>query len=88
MTEGIIVALISLLGSGCGALVGIVVQSKLIKYRIEQLERKVSEHNNLVVRTYENEKELNLLNEKISVANHRIYDIEEMMKNDRNIQHS
>ena len=80
MTESVIIALISLLGSGCGALVGIVVQSRLIKYRIEQLEKKVSEHNNLVVRTYENEKQLNLLNEKIAVANHRIYDIEEMMK--------
>lgn len=79
----IIVALISLLGSGCGALVGIVVQSNLIKYRIEQLEKRVSEHNNLVVRTYETEKQLQIHNEKISVANHRIADLEEVIKNDR-----
>ena len=57
MTE-IVVALISLLGSGCGALVGIIVQSKIINYRIEQLERRVGEHNNLIVRTYEAEKQL------------------------------
>lgn len=79
----IIVALIGLLGSGCGALVGIVLQSKLIKYRIEQLERKVSEHNNLVVRTYEIEKQLQIHSEKISVANHRITDLEGVVKNDR-----
>ena len=79
----IIVALIGLLGSGCGALVGIVLQSKLIKYRIEQLERKVSEHNNLVVRTYEIEKQIQIYSEKISVANHRISNLEEVLKNDR-----
>lgn len=79
----VIVALIGLLGSGCGALVGIVLQSKLIKYRIEQLERKVSEHNNLVVRTYEIEKQIQIYSEKISVANHRIANLEEVVKSDR-----
>lgn len=79
----IIVALIGLLGSGCGALVGIIVQSRLINYRIEQLERRVSEHNNLVVRTYETEKQLQIHSEKISVVNHRIADLEEVVKNDR-----
>ncbi len=78
--ESIIVAIIGLLGSGCGALVGIVVQSKLIKYRIEQLEEKVNEHNNLIHRVYQTEKQLQLHNEKITVANHRIAAIEEMIK--------
>lgn len=76
----IVVALIGLLGSGCGALAGIIIQSKLIKYRIEQLEQRVGEHNNLIARTYENEKQLQIHSEKISVANHRISDLEEMMK--------
>ena len=76
MSDSIIVALISLSGSGVGALIGIIVQSKLIKYRIEQLERKVNEHNNLIERTYENEKQIRLNSEKIAVANHRISDIE------------
>lgn len=83
MNDGIIISLISLLGSGCGALVGIVVQSKLIKYRIDQLERKVSEHNNLILRTYENEKQLQINREKLTAVNHRIADIEERIKNDR-----
>ena len=76
MSDSILVALISLSGSGVGALIGIIVQSKLIKYRIEQLERKVNEHNNLIERTYENEKQIRLNSEKIAVANHRISDIE------------
>lgn len=80
MNDGIIISLISLLGSGCGALVGIVVQSKLIKYRIDQLERKVSEHNNLILRTYENEKQLQIQREKLTAVNHRIADIEERIK--------
>ncbi|MBQ2444361.1 MAG: hypothetical protein II501_03670 [Clostridia bacterium] len=83
MNDGIIISLISLLGSGCGALVGIVVQSKLIKYRIDQLERKVSEHNNLILRTYENEKQLQINREKLTAVSHRIANIEERIKNDR-----
>lgn len=78
--DNILVALIGLFGSGFGALVGIVVQSKLIKYRIEQLEMKVNEHNNLIHRVYQTEKQLQIHNEKITVINHRITDIEELIK--------
>lgn len=78
--DNILVALIGLFGSGVGALVGIVVQSKLIKYRIEQLEKKVNEHNNLIHRVYQTEKQLQVHNEKITVINHRITDIEELIK--------
>lgn len=44
MTD-IIVALIALLGSAAGSLSGILVSSKLTAYRLEQLEKKVEEHN-------------------------------------------
>lgn len=44
MTD-IIVALIALLGSAAGSLSGILVSSKLTVYRLEQLEKKVEEHN-------------------------------------------
>lgn len=45
-------------------------------YRIEQLEKKVDKHNNLVERTYRLEEALSLTEEKIKVANHRIDDLE------------
>ena len=43
--------------------------TQLIKYRIEQLEKKVEKHNSVVERTF-------LLEEKVKVANHRIEDLE------------
>lgn len=48
----------------------------LIVYRLEQLEKKVDKHNNLVERTYKLEESAVLQEEKIKVANHRIEDLE------------
>ena len=65
MTDTVIVAIISLLGTLLGSFVG----TQLVKYRIEQLEKKVEKHNSIVERTY-------ILEEKVKVANHRIEDLE------------
>ena len=48
----------------------------LISYRLEELEKKVDKHNNLIERTYELEKQTATMSEKMSVANHRIDDLE------------
>ena len=76
MSENIIVALITLGGSGIGSLVGIIVSSRLTAYRLEQLEKKVDKHNGLIERTYKLEEKCALLDEKIKVSNHRIDDLE------------
>ena len=76
MSETIIVALLSLLGSLGGTLGGIALNSKLSNYRIEQLEKKVDKHNNIIERTYKLEDNDKLLEEKIKVANHRLDDLE------------
>ena len=78
--EGIIVALIGLMGSAAGSLCGILVSSKLTQYRLEQLEKKVQAHNNLIERTYRLEERTELQEEKIRVANHRIDDLENFHK--------
>lgn len=69
MSETIIVALIT----GGLALLGTFLSNNknaaLIAYRLEQLEEKVNKHNQVVERTFK-------LEEKISVANHRIDDLE------------
>ncbi len=52
MSETIVVALISLVGTLGGTFGGIVVSSKLANYRIGQLEEQVKKHNNLIERTY------------------------------------
>lgn len=51
MTE-IIVALVGLAGSAVGSLAGVLASAKLTNYRIEQLEKRVEVHNNLIERTY------------------------------------
>lgn len=76
MSDAIIVALIGLAGSGAGAFGGILISSKLTQYRLEQLEKKVAEHNNLIDRVYRLEEHNEVQDEKIRVANHRIGDLE------------
>jgi uncharacterized coiled-coil protein SlyX len=56
---------------------GILINSKLTNYRLEQLEKQVAKHNNLVERVYKLEQDAAVQDEKIAVANHRISDLEE-----------
>lgn len=76
MTETIIVAVLSLIGTLGGSLGGILTASKLTNYRIEQLEKKVEKHNSVIERVYELEKHEAVIDEEIEVANHRIADLE------------
>lgn len=48
MSAEIIIAGLSLLGTLAGTAGGIIVSGKLVNYRIEQLEKKVEKHNNLI----------------------------------------
>lgn len=50
MDSNIISALIALGGSLLGTLGGIVVSNRLTAYRLEQLEKKVDKHNNVIER--------------------------------------
>ena len=50
MSQEIMIALLSLLGTVIGTFAGILTSANLIKYRIEQLEKKVEKHNNVVER--------------------------------------
>lgn len=58
MSDTIIVALLSLAGTIVGSGLGVMASSRLTQYRLEQLERKVQAHNNLVERTYKLEGEM------------------------------
>lgn len=57
--------------------------NRLIVYRLEQLESKVDKHNNVIERVYELEKNSNVMQEQIKVANHRIEDLERGAENGR-----
>lgn len=77
MNSTIIVAIIAAVGSLGGSLIaGYFSGSKTI-YRIEQLEKKVEKHNNLIERTYRLERHSDVSDEQIRVINHRIADLEE-----------
>lgn len=76
MTEAIIVAALGLVGTLVGSYLVNRKSTALIAYRLEQLEQKVSKHNNLVERTYALEESVALMDERVRVANHRIADLE------------
>lgn len=80
MSEAVLVAVIGLAGSGMGSALGILASSRLTQYRLEQLEKKVEVHNQVIDRVYKLEERTELQEEKIRVANHRISDLEEAVK--------
>lgn len=76
MPTEIVVAVIGFGGAVVGSLIGAIANGKLMSYRIEQLEKKVDKHNNLIERTYKLEEKAEVFEEKIKVANHRLADLE------------
>ena len=76
MSDAVIVALLSLIGTLAGSYFASRKSTALIAYRLEQLEEKVNKHNQVVERTYRLEDNDKLMEEKIKVANHRIEDLE------------
>ena len=66
MSEVVIVAILSLIGTLFGSLTGILTANKLTNYRIEQLEKKVKKHNNVIERVYKLEKDEAVIQEEIS----------------------
>lgn len=76
MQPEIVVGILSFAGTLIGTMGGIMTSNKLTGYRIEQLEKKVDKHNNVIERVFRLEDNDALLEEKIKVANHRIDDLE------------
>ncbi len=72
MSSETLVAILSLVGTLIGSVTAIMVSNKLTVYRIDQLEKKVNKHNNLVERTYKLEEAEQIVLEKLKVINHRI----------------
>lgn len=66
MSEVVIVAILSLIGTLIGSLTGILTANKLTNYRIEQLEKKVEKHNNVIERVYRLEKDEAVIQEEIT----------------------
>ena len=85
LTEQIILAVLSFAGTLFGSLAGIFATSKLSNYRIEQLEKKVDKHNNLIDRVYLIEQHEAVIDNKLKTADHRISDLENEQNQERTI---
>lgn len=80
MTEGIIIAIIGFLGTIVGSAIGVITSSKLINYRLGQLEQKVNKHNNLIERTYAIEKHESIVDEHLENIEKEINELKEHHK--------
>lgn len=76
MTEGIIIAVLSMVGTLAGAYLANQKSSALIAYRLDKLEEKVDKHNSVIERTFKLEEQAALIEERIKDTNHRIEDLE------------
>lgn len=63
--EAIIVAIITLVGTISSGVLSAVISNNLIKHRVEQLEKKVDKHNNLIDRMYKVEPNIKLIQEEV-----------------------
>lgn len=68
MSDAVIVAMVSLVGTLAGTFGGITKANKLTMYRINQLEKKVEKHNSIVERTFK-------LEGKVREVEHDIIDL-------------
>ena len=69
VSENVLLAMLSLIGTMLGTFGGILTANKLSNYRIEQLEKKVDKHNGFG-------EKIPVIQEQIKVINHRIDDLE------------
>ena len=68
MSDTVVVAFIGLGGSALGSFIGVLVNTKLTNYRLEQLEKKQDKYNNIIQRTY-------ILEGKVAENSHDIAEI-------------
>nr|DAM68571.1 MAG TPA: hemolysin [Caudoviricetes sp.] len=73
MTETIIIGLLSLIGTLGGSWMGVRQSNKLVNYRIDRLEEKVTKHNNLVER-------MTVVEQSTKSAHHRIDELKHEME--------
>lgn len=65
MSEAVLLGLIAAAGTVLSGIIGAYTANKMVNYRLEQLEKKVDKHNNLIERTYELEKNIAVIKEDV-----------------------
>lgn len=70
MTEAVVVALLALVGNVIVSYLSSRKSTALMIYRLDQLEGKVNKHNELIERTYELEKHMEIVEHQIDEMKH------------------
>lgn len=65
MDNSVIAAVLTLVGSAIGTIGGILASQRLTNYRLEQLEKKVDKHNNVIERVFKLEAHEQTVDEKL-----------------------
>ena len=68
MSEGLLVAILSLVGTLGGTFSGIIVANRLVNYRLQQLEIKVDKHNSVIERTFKLEGRCAVIEQRLDDA--------------------
>lgn len=76
MIETIIVAVLSLFGTLAGSFFAHRKSTALLAYRLEELEKKVDKHNQVIERTYNLEERAALAEAEFKRVNHRLEELE------------
>ena len=66
LTEGIIVAFITIVGNILVSAISHRKTAALVEYRLQELEKKVAKHNTLVERTYKIEQDIAVLQNEVA----------------------
>lgn len=76
MSDAIIVAVLSLVGTAIGSVVSVLTANRLTNYKIDELKKTVEKHNSLIDRTYRLEERATLMDERLENLDHRVEAIE------------
>ena len=65
MSNEVLIGILSLVGTLIGTLGGILASNKLTAYKIDELQKKVEKHNNLIDRMYKVESRVTLIEDEM-----------------------
>lgn len=90
MQLGIVGAVVAIIVAGVGLIVQILTAGvyigklegfqKFVNYRFDEQDKRLDAHNNFITRIYDLERKDGIKEEQIKVANHRIEDLENIIK--------
>lgn len=76
MADTVIVALLSLAGTAIGGFVSVITSTRLTSYKIQELQKQVEKHNEVVERTFRLEEHAAIVDYQLGSADRRLIELE------------